>query len=186
MRGEPDGAPGFPAVGAALTRGAAPEGEVRTFLDDLAAWRASALAWLDAQAASGRLSDGLHEFLRWSLGVPGVQEPTLSGYHTRPLPPPLEPTSEHALDVLVWRSGVVDLLSDVWDTLGPALFELEECTLVIDAVFTPVTWRGALVCPDCLQPLPGASDEAAAHYFVCPIRLRRDQAPGRPASPRWL
>jgi hypothetical protein len=182
MHSELDADPGFPAVSTTLTRGAAPDGEVRTFLRGVARWRRSVLAWLDAQAASGRLSEGLRDLLKRSLGIPDVPAPTLSAYDIRSFPAPQGSPSEHALDVLVWRSGIVSFLSDVWDTLGPALFEMEECQLVISAIFTPTARRGAVLCPDCLQPLPGASDEAAAHYFACPIRLRRDQAMG-PISP---
>lgn len=175
--------PGFPAVSAALTGGTAPDEEVGAFLDALAPWHERAMSWLDEQVASGGISAGLRDLLKWSFGSREVVAPAVSGYDVGRFPPPSGSAAEHALDVLAWRAGLVDFLSDIWDTMGPAEFELEECSLAIEELFTPPSLRGRQICPNCMQPLPADSRQAAAHTLGCPIRLRRERASGRATPP---
>jgi hypothetical protein len=175
--------PGFPEVSFALAYGTASEEEAGSFLAALAPWHERAMAWLDEQVSSGGISSRLRDLLKWSLGSRTVRAPAVSGYLISRLPPPSGSTVEDALDVLTWRAGVVDFLSDVWDTMGPADFEFEECTLAIEQLFTPPSLRATQICPNCMQPLPADSRTAASHTLECPIRLRREQASGRTTPP---
>ncbi len=175
--------PGFPPASAALVRGHAAEDEVRAFLGALAPWHEHAMGWLDERAATGEVSPALRDVLRWALGSRDAPAPHLPVYDVRRFPPPAGSDAEHALDVLAWRAGVVDFLSDAWDTLGPADFGLEECALALEELFVPAALRGVAACPDCLQPLPARPREAAAHVLACPIRARRAQAGGRALPP---
>jgi len=133
-----------------------------------------ALSWLDEKASYERLSSELRALLKDWLGASGQTARAFSAYRAGSFPALKGTSSERVLDVLVWRSGVVDFLSDIWDTIGAAPFEMEECQFAINALFTPASLSGIVVCPNCLQPLPIEQDAASAHYFDCPIRLRRD------------
>lgn len=178
--------PAFPVVSTELTRADPPADEARAFIAAVLRWRKSAIAWLDVHTARREMSTGLRDLLKWVLGSPDMTARTTSGYHLRPFPEPAGSAPEHVLDVLVWRSGVVDYLSDVWDTIGPGDYELDECTLAIDALFTPPSLRGVPTCPDCLQPLPETPKAAGAHAIACPVRLRREHAAGRSPPDEWL
>ncbi len=146
----------FPPVSAALADGTAAGAEARAFLDAVDRWWAGALSWLGEPATAHRLSPGLRLLL--------VE---------RPVPAVTGPPVEAARRVLAWRAAIVDYLSDVWDTMGPAPYQFEECTLVIRELFTPDAAHGTNLCRDCLQPLPPGPRDAAAHVFACPVRLHR-------------
>ena len=157
----------FPPVSAALADGTATDAEARAFLDAVEVWRVGALARL-AQPATA-----LHGLLAGTLTTPGTELPLAPPYAVRPVPALTGPPVETARRVLAWRAAIVDFLSDVWDTLGPAPYPFEECTLAIRELFTPDTAEGTRLCRDCLQPLPAGQRDAAAHVFACPVRLHR-------------
>lgn len=167
----------FPPVRAALADGTATDSEAHTFLDAVDRWRAGALSWLDQPVTTHRLSPGLHGLLAELLTTPATAGTQLSlvpeVYAVRPLPAFTGPPVEAARRVLAWRAAIVDFLSDVWDTIGPAPYQFEECTLVIRELFTPDTAGNTDLCRDCLQPLPPDQRAAAAHVFGCPVRLHR-------------
>ncbi|HKT00687.1 MAG TPA: hypothetical protein VJT31_14245, partial [Rugosimonospora sp.] len=129
--------------------------------------------WLRDAARRGAVSAGLDTLLRWTLGYPADAAPVSGRYALGQVPDPAGPGTEAVQVILVWRSGVVDYLADVWDTIGAAEFEPGECTLAIDEVFTPAVLRGILHCPDCLQLLTDAPGSAQPHPLRCPVRLRR-------------
>lgn len=70
---------------------------------------------------------------------------------------------EQLRDVLLWRAGVVDFLSDAWDTLGDAGFEVGECQRLA-ALLTPEGKEGNEYCPLCLGP------QTKAHYDACAVQ----------------
>jgi hypothetical protein len=72
---------------------------------------------------------------------------------------------------MVWRSRLVDFLSDVWDVIGPPLLKMEECEWVIrELLMSPSAER---ICPDCLQRLP-SPDFERRHFDACVVRIARD------------
>jgi hypothetical protein len=167
----------FPPVSAALADSTATDSEARAFLGAVDRWRADALTWLDQPATAHRLSPGLRALLVGILTTPGTDRaeplPVPAPYAVRALPAFTGPPVGAARQVLTWRAAIVDFLSDVWDTIGPAPYQFEECTLVIRELFTTDTVRNTTLCRDCLQPLPPDPRDAAAHVFACPVRLHR-------------
>ena len=172
----------FPPVGGNLVAGTAAHAEVDRFLTAVRDWRPLAAGWLREAARGGVISIGLRDLVTSALGL-ASGEPTVStAYLVGRFPPLRSPATAHALDVLVWRSGIVDYLADAWDTIGSGAFEMRECALVIDEVLTPRSARRP-TCPDCLQPLPEDTREAGRHALDCPIRLRRERAAARSSPP---
>ncbi len=175
-------APVFPPVSARLVEGAASGAEAAEFLRAVRRWRADADTWAHAAADHQLVSRRLGDLLSWALGRREVGPPVSSAYDLFPLD---DGTLDDTLDddtrgagagaaarsALVWRSGVVDFLADVWDTLGPSDYDPRQCMAVIEALFTPLAVRGVLHCPDCVQPL--SADEAGLHAWACPIRKAR-------------
>jgi hypothetical protein len=179
-------APPFPPVAAELLTDA-PRGDlVSDFLAHADAWRRATLAWLAGPECAGHLSGGLTEFLAAALGESAALGPELEARRVSryPLPNPAatDGAAEHrrALDVLVWRSRLASFLADAWDTMGPPIFELEECDLTISALL--ISRSSAMECIDCLQPLLAHDQDAQhAHFFQCVVRLRRDRPPSEGA-----
>lgn len=162
----------FPPGPAGLTDRAAPENEAAAFVLAVDRWRARASDWMTEQTAKGSISRGLAELLRWSLGGPGAEVTPPGPYALTQVPTRGDLAGEDALAIMVWRSGLVDFLSDIWDTMGPTDFDLKECALVIDDLLTPTVLKGVLACPDCLRTAVDSSD-LAHHTIDCPVRRRR-------------
>lgn len=172
--GVPESAHSFPPVSASVANGTASAQEEAAFLDAFDRWRVAAAAWLRDATERADISPALRDLLLWTLGYPVAADRPPSRYVVDQIP---WPGDDRAGAILAWRSGIVDFLSDVWDTLGPADFELQECSRTIDEIFTPAILRGIAHCPDCLQLRtadPTASPPyAEQHVLNCPIRLRR-------------
>ncbi len=174
----------FPALPGHLLGEAAPCAEVMDFLVRAAAWRETARAWLASPAAmAAPLSEEMRRILPAALGderaPPGALAATRT-YRLEPFPR-LAPSAERSsgdcararrqlLNVLVWRSRLVDFLSDVWDVMGPPLLDLDECEWVIRELLTPHS--AARLCTSCLQPLSTPELEQR-HFDTCPVRIAR-------------
>lgn len=164
----------FPPVSASVVDGTATAQEEAAFLDEFDRWRVTTATWLRDAAERAEISVALRDLLLWTLGYPVVADRPPSRYVVTRVP---GPGADRAGAILAWRSGIVDFLADVWDTLGPADFELQECSRTIDEIFTPAMLRGVAHCLDCLQirtsdPADTAPD-GGQHVLNCPIRLRR-------------
>jgi hypothetical protein len=123
-----------------------------TALPAIEAWRAAFATWLE----SGAISESLATVLLELLGMEPTSTFARSPYHL--VRYPAASPSLHA--VLLWRAGIVDFLSDIWDTMGAADFDIEECQLVSD-LLTPL---GPL-CPLCL------GEQGDRHFDACQVQL---------------
>ncbi|KYF89560.1 hypothetical protein BE20_20125 [Sorangium cellulosum] len=171
----PREAPSFPRVAAEMLGSAPPAIVTQRFLLQVETWRTETLAWLSGPERAAHLSDGLAELLRAVLGDPSARRSREVPLTVTSYPAPNGSAvglAEHrsALDILVWRSTLVDYLQDVWDVIGPALFEVQECGFAVDILLMPQPPSGVRLCIDCLQPLPADSAGQAAHYFHCRVR----------------
>jgi hypothetical protein len=163
--------PRFPPVPDGYWTGSSTHAGRSAFLDGARKWRADALHWLEAGSRASRLSAELSEFMRWALGDPTASPQDAGPYHVSSFPTgALRPGARETdtVDVLVWRARLVDMLADVWDTLGPARFEIEECREAT-RVLMPDETRGRHFCPYCLDPESPSADPAA-HDANCPIQ----------------
>jgi hypothetical protein len=146
---------------------------VAEFLRQVDCWREQATAYLTSLPRDGTspISDELAVLLRQLIA--GERLPERGAKAGRPyglatFPAPARGHDpERALEVLVWRSKVVDFLSDVWDTLGPAAYEMEECGFVVERLLAPAL--DGTVCPECAQPIADWSE----HEPLCVVRRLR-------------
>ena len=82
------------------------------------------------------------------------------------------PTSAASLRaILLWRAGLVDFLSDVWDTMGDADFGIEECARA-SALLTPPPPDAHPRCPLCL------GQQGDRHFEACAVQLAWRRAEG--------
>ena len=148
---------------------------------DVRRWRDETVAWLES-SQNDRVSEELTEFLLWTLGAAPRPQYKIGPYVVTVFPEDAaEPDSDRAArraqsattsreveHVLLWRAQVVDFLTDVWDTIGPSLFEMEECDAAT-ALFMPAGEVPAEYCDYCLEPYADAAGRVE-HEQVCPIR----------------
>lgn len=155
------------------------------FLSEVRRWRREAVAWLES-SRDDRISGELAAFLLWTLGAAPPPRGKVGPYSVSALPEAAlasawntaaESTTRNVEAVLVWRAGVVDYLSDVWDTIGPSLFDMEECGVATD-LFMPRGLGFDGHCWWCLQPYSWTSGRAD-HRPVCPI----ERSLGQPIWP---
>lgn len=142
--------------------------------DEEAARRAlsAVTAFVDALAREldGALADLAPPMRAVLAALVGVSPPDplakLARYRLAPFPRHSvegQSATERLAAVLMWRAGIVDFLSDVWDTLGDAGFSLEDCR-VVEGLFTPPGIEPASTCPYCLGP------QSPTHYAACPVQ----------------
>lgn len=132
----------------------------------VAAWRPEAGAAL-AAGSGPPMSDGLRDVLLQALGSRPPR--TLAGYPYRLGCYPGSGGQPVAAlrQVLLWRAGVVDFLADVWDTLGPSQFAMQECAEAT-RIFQPAD-RTEADCLLCLGRLPAES--STTHFFRCSVQV---------------
>jgi hypothetical protein len=115
------------------------------------------------------------EMVAW---VPGAVSPALAalllvllGGSDRPLPATpyrlsVYPRGGSLEQVMMWRAGLADMMLDVWDTLGPAPFDIAECNAVL-ATLMPEGTSASDTCPLCA----GDAAPQATHHATCPVQL---------------
>jgi hypothetical protein len=177
--------PSFPAVSGRLLGEAPSYAEIAAFLERAEAWRAAACQWLAALGPEAPISEKMRKVLRAALRDPEVPAGALAGarvYRVEPFPPlprglgqppagaDYAGARRYLLDILVWRSRLVDFLSDVWDVMGPPLLEMEECEWAIRELLTASS--KIQLCLDCLQPMP-TPDFEQRHFADCVVRMAR-------------
>lgn len=172
-------APTFPSVpGDVLSTRPDPSPGAETFLRQVETWRHAAAVYLGAiaPAANPPLSPALAQLLAQAIAGTALSEAEARaaqpyGVVSFPAEAANEQRSprERALYVLAWRAIVVDFLSDVWDTLGPATFDMEEC----DFAATHLFGQRPELCPDCVEPV----EDWNAHEPTCIVRRFRNARP---------
>ena len=176
----------FPPVEERLLRDWAPCDDVLDFLRRAEDWRARVRDALADEGQTMPISQRMTTMLLASLRAPHVPSSELqpaSVYGVAPYPAPPRAFGlarndadcamdrQFLLDILVWRSRLVDFLSDVWDVMGTPLLEMEECEWVIREVLTPA---GAVDrCVNCLLPVPPGNAERS-HFDQCIVRIARN------------
>jgi hypothetical protein len=176
----------FPDLPGQLLGDAAPCPEVGDFLERVRTWREAARAWLGSAAAvEAPITDEMRRILRAALGDPAAPAGALGAartYRVGPFPAAAPPAvaertngdckdaRRYLLDVMVWRSRLVDFLSDVWDVIGAPLLDMDECEWVIRELLMPRS--PARLCINCLQPMP-SPDFERRHYDACVVRIAR-------------
>lgn len=182
----------FPQPPHTLWGSAAACDDTRRFLKQISEWHSAVRHWLAGPSASHQLSQGLIRLLLWTLGIGPTRLMTIAPYRIFPFPvslhalssgccAPGEVVRQHCLDIMLWRSFIVDLLTDIWDTVGDPLFDLHECGYVVELLFMPLPVPGRIFCPDCLQhfPIPEGSAGFREHYAVCLVHRARERSTGR-------
>lgn len=139
----------------------------------IAAWRPAAGAALSAGAGPW-MSDGLRDVLLQALGSHPPR--SLDGYPYRLECYPRSGGQPVAAlrRVLLWRAGVVDCLADVWDTIGPAPFTMDECVEAAQ-MFEPDDLTD-VHCQLCLGRLLG---DVVGHFGTCPVQIAWGYGAGR-------
>ena len=155
-------------------------------------WHTAVQQWLAGPLAYQHLSRGLIRLLLRTLGISPTRLMIIAPYRIFPFPVslqvlssgcciPCEVVRQHCLDIMLWRSSIVDFLADIWDTVGEPLFDLHECGYAVELLFMPLPVPEHTFCPDCLQhfPVPDVSGSFREHYAVCVVRRARDRSTGR-------
>lgn len=166
--------------------------DTRRFLNQVSTWHNTVRQWLAGPSAYQQLSQGLIRLLLWTLGISPTRLMVIAPYRIFPFPVslqvlssgcriPCEEVRQRCLDIMLWRSSIVDVLADIWDTVGEPLFDLHECGYAVELLFMPLPVPGHTFCPDCLQhfPVPDVSGSFREHYAVCLVRRARDRSTGR-------
>ena len=164
---------------------------VDQFLLDAQLWREQVIAWLGSPGRIDYLSEQLARELRWLLGEATLTERPPPPYRRWPLPLTNNSTAgsppsgrdrwRRVLDVLEWRSRVVDYLADAWDIIGPEALEPRDCANA-ELLFEPSGEQK--LCFECLQPLPSDDPMASdAHHRTCAVRRRRLDSDRRAGAP---
>ena len=135
---------------------------VRRALVAVEQWRTTLATWLGSAERDDSLSPGLATTLRELLGALPTSDFVRFPYRLAKFPAALDDPNAALRAVLLWRAGIVDFLSDVWDTLGEADFDIEECRRA--ATFFAPEGADAL-CPLCLSP------QGDRHYDACAVQL---------------
>ena len=183
----------FPALPGHLLGDASPCAEVGDFLERVRTWREAARAWLvSAAAVDAPITDEMRRILRVALGDSDARGGALAAartYRVGPFPAGAPPAvtgqtngdckdaRRYLLEVMVWRSRLVDFLSDVWDVIGPPLLDMDECEWVIRELLTPPS--PVRLCIKCLQLMPSPEFERR-HYDTCVVRIARGDATDGP------
>jgi len=145
------------------------EAAARASLAAIARWRGDLAQWLAGPERDDGLSPALAAVMLELLGAAETEAFRRYPYRLArfpALPATLPDPCATLRGVLLWRAGVVDFLSDVWDTLGAADFGLEECQRMA-TLLAPAGSEDAC-CPLCLEPLPPGS--AARHFDACAVQ----------------
>jgi hypothetical protein len=166
--------------------------ELRSYLSECSQWRDRLQTWLhsgDFAPASKVLTSRraalyLYHFLKPAWTEPELEAGLRSPYSVAPFPidaleGPLDPR-ESVLEILRWRAGFVDWISDIWDVAGEPELDLFECR-AIERFLTPADVQNP--CIFCLKPL--AEDESRHYGSECPLLLHvRAKWPSK--LPRWI
>ena len=153
-----------------------PDHALASYLDQIRKWRLTMLEFLEksggrpvpeVEGLSERARMTLATFLASSWTQEVTQYAVRSPYNIRAFPgTALEavshPKVDLVLEVLRWRAGVADYLSDVWDVMGEPELELDEC-LAISRFLDPAS--GARICRVCLTEF--APDKLNVYDHSC-------------------
>ena len=171
-----------------------PPGEVLSnYLGEIRQWRSAVLAFLEEpevkraatiEGLSERASEALATCLssQWpeNMSAWAKQSPyNLNAFPAPALEAVSPPCLALVLDVLRWRAGVMDMLSDIWDVIGEPWLDLAEC-MAMEQFLYPVGDRRC--CAFCLTEF--ASDQMHADRHQC-LLLGHVRAKW-PAMPSWL
>jgi hypothetical protein len=121
-----------------------PHQALSSYLDQIRLWRLAVLRFLDESTAepapavrglSERARSALATFLASQWSRQTAEFAARSPYNLSPFPASaLEagslPTVDAVLDVLRWRAGVLDMLSDIYDVIGESDLDLRECVAI--------------------------------------------------------
>jgi hypothetical protein len=133
-------------------------------------WRDDLLAGLRAGEAGDVISAELASTLLELLGAtPAATSSIPPRYRAGAFPTSAlaaRDSTDGLRQVLLWRAGVCDFLSDVWDTLGEAAYGVEECGRA-----TRWLLPADGVCALCLGTLPADRAARARHFDACAVQL---------------
>jgi len=138
-------------------------------------WRTSFAGWLGGSERDDGISEALAtpllELMRALPGETYLQYPyRLERFPELSTADGGDP-AEALRRVLLWRAGVVDFLSDVWDTLGATDIGVEECQR-ISSLLTPVGMeRSSNLCPLCL------AEQQERHFDACAVQASWRSSP---------
>lgn len=176
-------APSFPLVAPEILGGSPSSTAILGFHKEVWSWRRGTILWLTAGQKLAPLTPELAAFLRAALGDPGAYGPDFSikaKYRYPSLPSDTKigdwkRAHQYALAILMWRSMMIYFLSDVWDVIGPPLFDLPECNFAIEAVLMPEGPIRKTLCYNCLQPYGTDRASMQLHEENCIISKLRDR-----------
>ena len=152
--------PSFPKVPAGVWSQAEPDPKLNALMGR---WGIELGQYLSTSEAQVRLTPSLADLLH-RLVTEDHEQSYQVGCHGLPTFPRDVVGAGFATQVLLWRLVVVDFLEDIWDTIGPPLFGIDETREAVSLLSPPYV-RGR--CNLCFEP---AEDN---HYEVCSARLAR-------------
>ena len=173
-----------------------PDNAVSSYLDQIRSWRSAVLTFIDkpgeklapdAEGLTERAQKALATFLasNWSPGMTdyAAQSPyNISAFPASALETVANPTTEPVLDVLRWRAGLVDYLSDVWDVIGEPFLELEECG-AIGSFLDPV--EKEQLCYLCLSEFRPEQRDPGRHDCLLTRHVRAKWPAMPPVFAKW-
>ena len=171
---------------------------VASYLHEIGLWRSAVLELTDDSVAtsasevnwqSKRARDALATFLAssWSEQMTqwAVQTPYhLTAFPARALDARSGASMDALLEVLRWRAGVVDCLSDIWDVFGDPELDIEECS-AIGQFLRPRGTGASGVCAFCLTEFGPDELHPGAHQCLLLAHVRAKWPPTPPSFARW-
>ena len=157
----------FPTLGEWTTADAATSASHLVQID---AWRASWLRWMETAESLFHVSPELRAVLIELFGETPLVKTRSFPYRLRPFP--TDPHATRLEEVMMWRAGIIDFLSDAWDTIG-ATFDIAECGR-LSALLMP-KGTGDETCSWCLALVP--KDAQRTHFNNCSVQRRWRQTP---------
>jgi hypothetical protein len=136
--------------------------QVGTFVDAVLAWRDAVEHAIRHERASlpDRLTDRAAALMLELLHREDRDPITDSPYLIRPFPASVARTRWSYYDLMRWRVGFADMVSDIWDVVGEPAYDMKECA-VLETFLHPVDIEQR--CHSCLEVFPAARRHCSAH-----------------------
>ena len=167
-----------------------------SYLDQIRSWRSAVLAFIEKSGGKlapelGNLTERAQTALATFLASDWTPEMTayaarspynISAFPASALQAVSNPTMESVSEVLRWRAGVVDYLSDVYDVIGEPLLDLDEC-IAMNQFLRPA--GNEKLCLFCLTELTSEQLNSGQHDCMLISHVRAKWPPMPPSFARW-
>lgn len=169
---------------------------VAGYLQELRSWRSAVLELLgksagkpdsEAGGLSERARKALDTFLASTWTEQTTQWAVQSPYNLGPFPasaeePGTDSPLNSILEVLRWRAGICDCLSDIWNVFGDPYLELDECMAIAQFLEPSASKK---ICGYCLTEFAPEKLHTDQHQCLLLRHVRAKWPPRPPAFARW-